>query len=321
MNRRVSSQPDPRPGFAAEPTIDLRDARVAVLGAGSAGAAAAWCLASRGVGRIDLADRDVLAPENLRRHVCARADLGRSKPFAVAEFLEDRFSALRVHHAEFCFLKQPDRLRDLLGGAEIALVAIDSEGPKHLIDAMLWELGRAAVYLGIYGGGWGAEAILVDPARRTPCYGCTAPRLGRTGIVPDGPAAGPSYALAAPSSSETSDPAWRRADLGSILPAAALGARIVTAWLEARRGFDRPLRDLRVGPVTAWRLALRRIPAWDLEPWSVDFVPITRQDDCPLCGPARIRTAPDEIESLLDHRHALLQESRPIDAPPAPSKS
>ena len=48
----------------------------------------------------------------------------------------------------------------------------------------------------------------------------------------------------------------------SILPAAALGARIVTAWLEARRGFDRPLRELHAGPVTAWRLAFRRIPAW-----------------------------------------------------------
>jgi molybdopterin/thiamine biosynthesis adenylyltransferase len=308
---------DPRPDFAAEPVVDLNDAHVAVLGAGSAGSAAAWCLASRGVGHIDLADRDVLAPENLRRHVCGRADLGRSKPFAVAEFLEDRFPASRVQDAGFCFLGHPDRLFDVLARSEIALIAIDSEGPKHLIDAMLRELGRAAVFLGIYGGGWGAEAILVDPARSTPCYGCAAPRLGRVGIVPDGPADGPSYALPQTETQASSERAWRQADLGSILPAAALAARIATAWLEDRRGFHRPLRELRAGPVTAWRLALRRIPAWDLDPWSLDFVPIARRDDCHLCGPDRDGPPLDEFQGLLDHGHAPLEKTRPTDDLPA----
>jgi len=292
---------DPRRGFAAEPVVQLGNAHVAVLGAGSAGAAAAWCLASRGVGQIDLADRDVLAPENLRRHVCGRADLGRSKPFAVAEFLEDRFPALMVHYAEFCFLEQSETLRDLLAGAEIALVAVDNEGPKHLIDGMLRELQRAAVFLGIYGGGWGAEAILVDPVRRTPCYGCASRRLGRIGIKVGEMASSPSYALASSPPPGNSERAWRQADLGSILPAAALAARIATAWLEARRGFDRPLCELQARSVTAWRLAFRQIPAWNLEPWTLDFVPIARHNDCPLCGPGCDRITPDEFESLLNH--------------------
>jgi molybdopterin/thiamine biosynthesis adenylyltransferase len=308
---------DPRPGFAAEPVVDLKDAHVAVLGAGSAGSAAAWCLASRGVGAIDLADRDVLAPKNLRRHVCGRADLGRPKPFAVAEFLEDRFPALRVQDAGFCFLEHPDRLFDVLARSEIALIAIDSEAPKHLIDAMLQELSRAAVFVGIYSGGWGAEAILVDPARRTPCYGCAAPRLGRIGIVPEGPSTSLSYSLPPSATPGSGERAWRRADLSSILPAAGLGARIATAWLEARRGFDRPLRELRAGPVTAWRLALRRIPAWDLDPWSLDFVPITRRDDCHLCGPDRDGPPLDEFQDLLDHGHAPLEKTRPTDDLPA----
>ncbi len=230
----------------------------------------------------------------------ACADLDRAKPLAVAEFLQDRFPEPNIHHAEFDFREQPDQLRDLLAGAEIVLVAIDSEGPKHLIDAMLWELGRPAVYLGVYGGGWAAEAILVDPSSSTPCYGCAALRLGRTGIEVDPPASGSSYALPVRLRSHEGDkPAWSQADLGSILPVTALGVRIATAWLEARRGFERPLREFQRHQATAWRFAMRRVPAWGIGPWELDFIPIRRRADCLLCGTGRDLATPEQFLDLL----------------------
>src|SRR5262249_5842247 len=150
-------------------------------------------------------DRDTLAPENLRRHACGRADLGQSKPEALAGFLVDRFPGLNVEPRPICFLERPDRLRDLIDRTEAVAGARDPEGGKFLIDAMLWDLGRPGVYLGVYGGGWGGEAILVDPTRTsttptpTPCYGCTAPRLGRLGVAIEAPGAALAYALPTPS--------------------------------------------------------------------------------------------------------------------------
>jgi len=296
-DRPGASPVDPRPVFAAEPVVDLGAARIAILGNGSVGSLVAWCLASRGVSRLILADRDNLAPENLRRHACGRADLGRPKPEALADFLVDRFPDLAVERHAVCLLEQPDHLRDLIDRAEVVVVAVDDEGVKFLIDSMLWELGRPGIYLGVYGGGWGAEAVLVDPARPTPCYGCTAPRLGRLGIAVEAPetAASLAYALPAP---VTAAQDWPRADLGCLLPLAAFGARLATAALEARRGHDGPLRELTRRQASAWRLALRRVDAWGLEPWHLAAVRVRRRARCPLCGPVRSRSGPEDLERL-----------------------
>ena len=291
--RALPAVPDPRAAFAAEPVIDLRGVRAAVLGNGSVGALAAWCLASRGLGRLILADRDRLAPENLRRHACGRADLDRPKPEALADFLVDRFPELAVERHPICFLDQPDRLRDLIARAEIVVVAVDDEGVKFLIDAILWELNRPGVYLGVYGGGWGAEAILVDPERPTPCYGCTAPRLGRLGIAIRPPEPTAAYALP---TGGVDARGWPRTDLGSLMPLAAFGARLATAWLEARHGWDRPLRELTAGRASTWRLALRRVDAWPLGPWALAAVPAWCRSRCPLCGPSRRRIQPEDLD-------------------------
>lgn len=59
---------DPRTTFATEPAVDLAGATATVLGCGSVGGLAAWCL-SAGVGSLKLADRDRLMGDNPRRQV------------------------------------------------------------------------------------------------------------------------------------------------------------------------------------------------------------------------------------------------------------
>ena len=288
---------DPRPHFASEPAVDLGDAGVAVLGCGSVGGLATWCLAGAGVGRLELADRDRVAPENLRRHLCGAADLGQPKPAAVARFLSERYPALRADAAETCFLKDPERLRRLIDAAEVLLVAVDGEGPKHLIESIAWELRRAAVYAGVYGGGWGAEVILVDPQRGTPCYACAARTMGRAGIAVWPQESNPAYALPAPAAG---GPGWVQADLTSIMPAAALAARLTAAWLAARRGHERGWQEFRQQGATAWRLALRRVPAWESGPWGLEPVVVRRQPDCPLCAAGRGADGLERFGALLD---------------------
>jgi glycine/D-amino acid oxidase-like deaminating enzyme len=254
---------------------------VAVVGCGSVGSLVAWGLAGRGVGHLTLVDRDTLAPENLCRHFGRTRDLGRAKTDVVADFLLDHYDDLNVSRQPFCVRRDPDRLAALLGATDLAVVAIDDEAAKYLVDALLWERGLPGIYLGVYGGGWGAEAILVDPARRTPCYGCAANALGRAGVSFEPPTPGFAYALAF---SESASSEWRRATVAHLMPIAALGADIATARLEAGWGHARRLGALCVDGASARRLAMRRIEAWAMAPWETAPVEAERSDDCPLCG-------------------------------------
>jgi molybdopterin/thiamine biosynthesis adenylyltransferase len=100
--------------FPTEKAADLAGARVLVLGCGSVGGSAAWCLASAGVTGLELADRDRMETANLRRHVCGESDCGRPKGEAVAGFLRARFPTATTTPHHFCFLERPELLRDLI---------------------------------------------------------------------------------------------------------------------------------------------------------------------------------------------------------------
>jgi len=286
---------DPRDTFSTEPVVDLSDFTVGVLGCGTVGAAAAWAAASAGVRRFELADRDHVARNNLRRHVCDATEIGRPKADAVARYLQNRFPQTAILSHELSFLSDPTRLRELIARSDVVLVAVDHEAPKYLINTMAWELGRPAIYAGVYGGGWGSEVILADPTASTPCYGCAARALGRSGIDVTLPQPNPFYAL--PVEGVPTD-AWPRADLTSILPAAALAARFVIAWLAARRGRPNDLSEFLQSGSTAWRFAIRRVAAWQLGPWSLEPVPVPRDPDCPVCVPANKLDIPPRFRSL-----------------------
>jgi hypothetical protein len=109
--------------------------------------------------------------------------------------------------------------------------------------------------------------------------------LGRGGIPIQLPDSGPDYALPNP---ETSPSEWVRADLVSILPCAALAARLVTAWLARQRGVGQHWQEFQAETATAWRLALRHISAWGFGPWELSPVPVQRQPACPECSSRRV---------------------------------
>jgi hypothetical protein len=284
------------PIFPVEPTVPLTDAAATVLGSGSVGGVAAWCLASAGVGCLHIADRDYLTPNNLRRHVYGTDELERPKARAVARFLRSRFPEITFRAHDFCFLGEPWRLRRLIRQSEAVLVAVDDEGPKYLVNDMAWEVRRAVVYVGVYGGGWGAEVILTDPSRDTPCYGCAASSLGRGGIDLWPHESQPAYA---PSVPPRGDSPWPQADLRSIGPAAALAAQVVTARLAAARGREAVLSEFVQSGFTAWRVVFRHVKPWDLGPWALEPVAVARQGNCPVCGSHGSAGALTRIQELL----------------------
>jgi hypothetical protein len=222
-------------------------------------ASAAWALASVGVGSLYLADRDRLEPANLRRHIGGAADLGLPKADVVARFLNARLPQMRTAEEDICFLDRPEVVRERIAAAEAVLVAVDAEGPKHLIDSCARELGRLLVYAGVYGGGWAVEVVLSDAARGTPCYACAARTLGRVGIPvwPADPAA--DYTLP---SARLPPSDWVRADLTSLLPGEALAARVFAACLADQRGYGDALHKSTRGGAWAWGLPLSLVRGW-----------------------------------------------------------
>jgi molybdopterin/thiamine biosynthesis adenylyltransferase len=284
---------DPRAAFTHEMAADLGGARVAVVGCGSVGSLAAWAVASTGVWQLILIDRDTLSADNLRRHTCGAADLGRPKAEALADLLRAHFPEATVRAIVANVLERPATCREWVAWADVLVVAVDREAPKHLLDLQARELGRPAVYAGVYGGGWGAEVVFADPSG--PCYACCARALGRAGVETEPEGDGPGYALPRPGAGPS---AWMSADLTSILPCASLAGRVATAWLGSRQGASGPWEELRRPGVSAWRLALRHVPAWEAGPWQLLPVSVLPRRDCASCAAPRATDA--EVAACLE---------------------
>ena len=88
------------PEIGTEGQRRLAGASVLIVGLGGLGSAAAPCLTGAGVGRIGLADPDVVSESNLQRQTLyTEQDVGRPKTQAAAE----RLAALSSHTHFECF--------------------------------------------------------------------------------------------------------------------------------------------------------------------------------------------------------------------------
>jgi tRNA A37 threonylcarbamoyladenosine dehydratase len=124
--------------------VRLQGAHVFLAGLGGVGSFAAEGLARAGIGRLTLADFDLVASSNLNRQLVAlRSTLGRRKIDVMAERIRDinpecRLTLLdRFLHA--------DELDDLLApGFHFVLDAIDSLNSKLALLQAAWERGIPA---------------------------------------------------------------------------------------------------------------------------------------------------------------------------------
>ena len=115
-------------------TARLRSATVAVAGCGGLGSNVAVALARAGVGRLILADRDVVEASNLNRQFFFLGDIGRRKVEATAEHLQNIRTDLDLVLHDL--MVTPDNTASLFGDAEILVEAFDDAGEKiRLIEA------------------------------------------------------------------------------------------------------------------------------------------------------------------------------------------
>ena len=149
----------------------LKAASVLIVGAGGLGAPAALYLAAAGVGRIVLADADVVDTSNLQRQVIFRdADVGARKVEAAAAHLR----ALNPHvhvdcapvHVESC------NVGALVQGVDLVLDGTDDFAARFAVNAACVKHERTLVSGAI--GRWTGQ---VGVFAGQPCYRCLVPEI------------------------------------------------------------------------------------------------------------------------------------------------
>lgn len=147
----------------------LRTRSALVVGVGGLGCPAALALVRAGVGRVVLADDDLVEEANLHRQILfGPGDVGRPKLDAARRTLLGRGGTergLELHHGRLL----PDCARDLVRSVDVVLEGSDNFATKFLAADACFLEQRAVVHGAAIR--WHGTAWLVLPTG-APCYRC-----------------------------------------------------------------------------------------------------------------------------------------------------
>ncbi len=149
-------------------------ARVAIVGCGATGAAAAALLARAGVGTLTLIDRDFVEESNLQRQVLFEEEDARNAT-PKAEAARRRIAAFNSQiaiHAHIADLV-PGNIHELLNGAQIVLDATDNFETRYLINDYSIEQAVPWIYAAAIGSYAASMNILPG---QTACLACLFPK-------------------------------------------------------------------------------------------------------------------------------------------------
>ncbi|MET3526551.1 molybdopterin/thiamine biosynthesis adenylyltransferase [Phenylobacterium koreense] len=149
----------------------LKAASALIVGAGGLGAPASLYLAAAGIGRIVLADADVVDTSNLQRQVIFRSDdVGRRKVEAAA----DQLRALNPHvHVDCAPVHvEPCNVGPLVAGVDLVLDGTDDFATRFAVNEACVRHERTLVSGAI--GRWTGQ---VGVFRGRPCYRCLVPEI------------------------------------------------------------------------------------------------------------------------------------------------
>jgi molybdopterin/thiamine biosynthesis adenylyltransferase len=160
----------------------LRNATIAIVGAGGLGAPAALYLAAAGVGRLTLIDHDTVSLSNLQRQVLFRTeDVGRPKVEAASDALGRLNPDVAVSPARTRL--DAGNASALLAGANLVLDGTDDFATRFAVNAAAHALGIALVSGAV--GRWTGQLSTFKSgttkgkpiAERLPCYRCLVPEI------------------------------------------------------------------------------------------------------------------------------------------------
>ena len=164
-------------GIGPEGQQKLRSARVAMVGCGATGSAAAGLLARAGVGSLRIVDRDYVEPSNLQRQsLFDEQDAAESVPKAIAAARKiAAFNSEIVVEPEVADLT-PANAERLLAGAQLILDGTDNFETRYLINDWAVKTGVPWIYAAAVGSY--AVTMNVLPGE-TACLACLFPEPPR----------------------------------------------------------------------------------------------------------------------------------------------
>ena len=161
------------PELGVDGQTRLRAAHVLLVGAGGLGCPAALYLASGGIGRLTIADPDVVDLTNLQRQILYRGDsIGAAKS-------ESARSALHAINPEVEVVPLTQRLAgealdDAVGAADVVLDCSDNFETRHAVNRACVRHARPLVSGAAIR--FDGQLAVFDPRRPgTPCYACLFP--------------------------------------------------------------------------------------------------------------------------------------------------
>lgn len=129
------------PGFGEEAQERLKNGSVLVIGAGGLGSPVLLYLAAAGVGRIGVADGDVVDTTNLQRQIIhTTASVGVSKVASAASKMRDLNPEVRVD--EYREFVDAGNIEELMAEYDFVIDATDGIGAKFLINDACVRAGK-----------------------------------------------------------------------------------------------------------------------------------------------------------------------------------
>ena len=168
-----------------EGQADIRDAAVLVVGAGGLGTPVIQYLAAAGVGRLGIADDDVVERSNLQRQVIHGVDdVGRPKVDSAAEAVAALNPDVEVERHETQVTA--GNVEALVADHDVVVDCSDNFPTRFLLNDACVLADTPLVHGAVYQ--FEGQATTIDGGR--PCYRCLFPEAPPEGAVPDCATAG-----------------------------------------------------------------------------------------------------------------------------------
>ena len=168
----------PEVGMAGQ--TKLKNAKVAMIGAGGLGAPLGLYLAAAGIGRIGLVDFDVVDVSNLQRQVIhGTRDIGRKKLDSAADRMKDINPNIRID--KFDTGLSSENALEILRDYDIVVDGTDNFPTRYLVNDACVLLKKPNVYGSIFRFEGQATVFACEDG---PCYRCLYPEPPPPGLVP-----------------------------------------------------------------------------------------------------------------------------------------
>ena len=158
----------------------LKQAKIAMIGAGGLGAPVGLYLAAAGIGRVGIVDFDVVDASNLQRQVIhGTKDLGRKKLDSAADRMRDINPNIRIDKFEVGLTSA--NAFEILRDYDLVIDGTDNFPTRYLVNDACVLLKKPNVYGSIFRFEGQATIFAYEDG---PCYRCLYPEPPPPGLVP-----------------------------------------------------------------------------------------------------------------------------------------